>query len=60
MRGDLAPFPSRVTVSAVLGQLAAGASIDDLLADYPTWNARTFPSRSNTRQPLRRSASRQW
>lgn len=26
---------TRVTVSAVLGQLAAGASIDDLLADYP-------------------------
>lgn len=24
-----------VTVSAVLGQLAAGASIDELLADYP-------------------------
>jgi uncharacterized protein (DUF433 family) len=26
---------TRVTVSAVLGQLAAGASIDELLADYP-------------------------
>jgi uncharacterized protein (DUF433 family) len=25
----------RVTVSMVLGQLAAGASIDDLLRDYP-------------------------
>jgi uncharacterized protein (DUF433 family) len=25
----------RVTVSAVLGQLAAGQSIDDVLADYP-------------------------
>jgi uncharacterized protein (DUF433 family) len=25
----------RVTVSMVLGQLAAGASIDDVLADYP-------------------------
>ncbi len=25
----------RVTVSMVLGQLAAGASIDDLLEDYP-------------------------
>lgn len=25
----------RVTVSAVVGQLAAGRSIDDLLADYP-------------------------
>ena len=32
MRG----LPSiRVTVSAVLGQLAAGASVDELLADYP-------------------------
>ncbi len=26
---------TRVTVSAVLGQLDAGASIDELLADYP-------------------------
>jgi uncharacterized protein (DUF433 family) len=26
---------SHVTVSAVLGQLAAGAGIDELLADYP-------------------------
>jgi uncharacterized protein (DUF433 family) len=26
---------TRVRVSAVLGQLAAGASIDDVLADYP-------------------------
>ena len=25
----------RVTVSAVIGQLAAGRSIDELLADYP-------------------------
>lgn len=26
---------TRVTVSAVLGQMAAGANIDELLADYP-------------------------
>jgi uncharacterized protein (DUF433 family) len=26
---------SRVTVSAVLGQLAAGRTIEDILADYP-------------------------
>jgi uncharacterized protein (DUF433 family) len=26
---------TRVTVSAVLGPLAAGRSIDDLIADYP-------------------------
>ena len=26
---------TRVTVSAVLGQLAAGRSFDDILADYP-------------------------
>jgi uncharacterized protein (DUF433 family) len=26
---------TRVTVSAVLGQLAAGRSIDDVIADYP-------------------------
>jgi uncharacterized protein (DUF433 family) len=25
----------RVTVSAVVGQLAAGRSVDDVLADYP-------------------------
>jgi len=25
----------RVTVSMILGQLAGGASVDDLLADYP-------------------------
>jgi uncharacterized protein (DUF433 family) len=27
---------TRVTVSAVLGQLAAGASVDELLASYPS------------------------
>ncbi|MDF1490053.1 DUF433 domain-containing protein [Tessaracoccus caeni] len=27
---------TRVTVSAVLGQLAAGATIDELLVDYPS------------------------
>jgi len=27
---------TRVTVSAVLGQLAAGSSVDELLADYPS------------------------
>jgi hypothetical protein len=26
---------TRVTVSAVLGQLAAGRSVEDVLADYP-------------------------
>lgn len=26
---------TRITVSAVLGQLAAGQSIDDILTDYP-------------------------
>jgi len=26
---------TRVTVSAVLGQLAAGQTVDDVLADYP-------------------------
>ncbi len=26
---------TRITVSAILGQLAAGQSIDDILADYP-------------------------
>ena len=35
MRGLLSIRDTRMTVSAVLGQLAAGASIDELLADYP-------------------------
>jgi uncharacterized protein (DUF433 family) len=35
MRGLPCIRDIRVTVSAVLGQLAAGASIDELLADYP-------------------------
>jgi uncharacterized protein (DUF433 family) len=35
MRGLPAIRDTRVTVSAVLGQLAAGVSIDQLLADYP-------------------------
>jgi uncharacterized protein (DUF433 family) len=26
---------TRMTVTAVLGQLAAGQSVDDILADYP-------------------------
>ena len=36
MRGLPSIRDTRVTVSAVLGQLAAGASIDELLADYPS------------------------
>lgn len=35
MRGLPCIRDTRVTVSAVLGQLAAGAGIDKLLADYP-------------------------
>lgn len=35
MRGLPCIRGTRVTVSAVLGQLATGASIDELLADYP-------------------------
>jgi uncharacterized protein (DUF433 family) len=35
MRGLPSIRDTRVTVSAVLGQLATGASIDELLADYP-------------------------
>jgi uncharacterized protein (DUF433 family) len=35
MRGLPCIRDTRVTVSAVPGQLAAGASIDDLLVDYP-------------------------
>jgi uncharacterized protein (DUF433 family) len=35
MRGLPSIRDTRVTVSAALGQLAAGAGIDELLADYP-------------------------
>ncbi|MDX6610434.1 MAG: hypothetical protein QOF85_2359 [Solirubrobacterales bacterium] len=35
MRGLPCIGDTRVTVSAVLGQLAAGAGIDELLADFP-------------------------
>lgn len=35
MRGLPCIRDTRVTVSAVLGQLAAGQSIDDILEDYP-------------------------
>jgi len=35
MRGLPCIRDTRVTVSAVLGQLAAGVSTEDLLADYP-------------------------
>lgn len=35
MRGLPCIRDTRMTVSAVLGQLAAGASIDELLASYP-------------------------
>jgi uncharacterized protein (DUF433 family) len=34
----------RVTVSMVLGQLAAGASFDDLLADYPYLEPADIPA----------------
>jgi uncharacterized protein (DUF433 family) len=35
MRGLPCIRGTRITVSAVLGQLAAGQTIDDILADYP-------------------------
>jgi uncharacterized protein (DUF433 family) len=35
MRGLPCIRDTRVTVSAVLGQMAAGSSIDEVLADYP-------------------------
>jgi hypothetical protein len=38
----------RVTVGMVVGQIGAGRGIDELLVDYPTWNARTFSKRFNT------------
>jgi uncharacterized protein (DUF433 family) len=35
MRGLPCIRDTRVTVSAILGQLAAGASVDELLTSYP-------------------------
>jgi uncharacterized protein (DUF433 family) len=35
MRGLPCVRDTRVTVSAVLGQMAAGASVDEVLVDYP-------------------------
>lgn len=35
MRGLPCIRDTRVTVSAVLGQLAAGSTVDEVLADYP-------------------------
>ena len=35
MRGLPCIRDTRVTVSAVLGQLAAGGTVDDVLTDYP-------------------------
>jgi uncharacterized protein (DUF433 family) len=35
MRGLACVRDTRVTVSAILGQLAAGASVDEVLVDYP-------------------------
>jgi uncharacterized protein (DUF433 family) len=35
MRGLPCIRGTRVTVSAVLGQLATGSSVDDVLADFP-------------------------
>ncbi len=35
MRGLPCIRDTRVTVSAILGQLAAGVSVDELLASYP-------------------------
>jgi uncharacterized protein (DUF433 family) len=57
MRGLPSIRDTRVTVTAVLGQLAAGASVDELLADYPYLEREVSSLRSNTPQPLRRSAS---
>jgi uncharacterized protein (DUF433 family) len=48
---------TRVTVSAVLGQLATGAGIDKLLADYPYLEREDVLAALELRQPLRRNAS---
>jgi len=57
MRGLPSIRDTHVTVSAALGQLAAGASIDELLATIPTWNARMSSPRSNAQRPLRTNVS---
>jgi uncharacterized protein (DUF433 family) len=56
MRGLPCIRDTRVTVSAVLGQLAAGAGIDELLADYPYLEREDILAAVESQQPLHRSA----
>jgi len=51
MRGLPSIRDTRVTVSAALGQLATGASIDELLADYP------YPEREDVLAALEYAAA---
>lgn len=51
MRGLPCIRDTRVTVSAILGQLAAGASVDELLASYP------YLERDDILAALRRAAT---
>jgi uncharacterized protein (DUF433 family) len=44
----------------VLGQLAAGASGDELLADYPHLEREDVLAALELQQPLRKSVSWQW
>ena len=42
---------TRVTVSMVLGQLAAGRTVEELVDDYPISSTTTSPLPSNTPPP---------
>jgi uncharacterized protein (DUF433 family) len=60
MRGLPCICDTRVTVSAVLGQLAAGAGIDELLADYRCLEREHVLAALEYAEPLHKSASWQW
>lgn len=57
MRGLPCIRDTRVTVSAVLGQLAAGSGVDEVLADFPYLQREDVLRRWSTPRPRPRSAS---
>lgn len=60
MRGLPCIRDTRVTVSAVLGRLATGASIDELLADYPYLEREDVLAALEYAAAAAQSASWQW
>lgn len=50
----------RVTVGMIVGQIGAGHSIEEILADYPYLDARTLCRRFATLRSVRMSAKARW